>query len=120
MRKLLFLLLLASTSIVAVDAGDKVVKGYLLDVACYDRLKPKGHLAVASGLHSRTCLQTAFCARSGYGLLSEDQHFIKFDSDSNERVGKFISSFSKETDIRVTVTGKQTGDTMAMSKIELQ
>ena len=113
------LLILVSLSGLA-EAPSVVVKGYLLDGACYDRLKPKANLTIAAGLHSRDCLRAPFCERSGYGVLTDDKRFIKFDQASNERVKKFIATFNKETDIKVTVTGTVDGDKMTLSKIELQ
>jgi hypothetical protein len=114
-----FLLLFVAASISAL-AADTAVQGYLLDSACYDRLKPKGNLGMAAALHARDCLRGPMCMRSGYGVLADGKRFIRFDRDGNDKVKKFIAGFSKETDLKITVTGKVDGDMMTVSKIELQ
>ena len=120
MRQLLAVFLLfAGLSALGADTATSL-KGYLLDVACHDRLKPKGHLNLSAALHSRSCLEAPFCTRSGFGVLTDDQHFIKFDDDGNAKVKKFIAGFNRETDIKIIVTGTVAGDKMTVSKIELQ
>ncbi|HLJ26263.1 MAG TPA: hypothetical protein VKY85_06100 [Candidatus Angelobacter sp.] len=120
MRPLLPLfLLIASLSAFAADTTT-AIKGVLLDTFCYDRLKPKGHLEISSAMHSRDCLRAPLCSRGGFGVLTEDKRYIKFDQDGNEKVRKFIATFSRETDIRITVTGAVDGDKMTITKIELQ
>jgi hypothetical protein len=121
-RSILFFLVMASMSAFATGPDDTAttVQGYLLDVMCYNRLKPKDNLERAAALHARGCLQGPYCARSGYGVLTVDKRFIRFDQDGNEKVKKFIAGFTKETDIRVMVTGTVNGENMTITKIELQ
>ena len=97
-------------------AADTAVKGHLIDVACSASKARKGS---ASG-HGRNCLRMSTCAGSGYGVLTEDRQFIKFDKDSNEKAVKFLSEITKDSDIKVTVHGSVNGDTITVSKIELQ
>jgi hypothetical protein len=111
-----FLLLFAAASINAL-AADTAVKGYLVDVACYARIKQK-HGSPAN--HSKSCLTAPNCADSGFGVLTDDKQFIKFDQDGNEKARKFVTGMDKETGIRVTVTGSVNSDTMTVSRIELQ
>jgi hypothetical protein len=119
-QTILIFLLMMNLSAIAADANTTVVKGYLLDVACYERLKAKGHLELGTAMHSRACLQIRYCANNGYGVLTDKNSFLRFDAESNEQVKKFIAGFTKETDIKVTVIGKVEGDKMTVSKIELQ
>ena len=115
MRRFVLLLFMAAS--INALAADTAVKGYLVDVACLARMKQKHALAAS---HSKACLQVPNCADSGYGVVTEDKQFIKFDQDGNEKVRKFVTGIDKKNDIRVTVTGTVDSDTMTVSKIELQ
>ena len=60
------------------------------------------------------------CAKTGYGVLTDDKKVIRFDAAGNGQAKKFIAALKKDKDIRVTVTGARNGDSMTVSKIELQ
>ena len=98
-------------------AGDVSVKGYLIDGACVAR---KAHKAHALAAHSRGCLQMPACSASGYGVLSDDGQFIRFDEHGNQMARKLIKDTAKETGIKITVSGTVDGGKIAVSKIELQ
>ncbi len=112
---------LAITSMVVLNtvsfADELVLKGYLVDVACSARSRRKADPPI---VHSRMCMQMPSCSESGYGLLTEDKQFIRFDEESNQKVKKLLSETSKENDFRITVTGSREGETIKISKIELQ
>lgn len=115
MRKLM-LVLFAAVAISAF-AAETTVKGYLVDLSC---AAEEGQKPGFGAKHSKDCLQMDDCAKSGYGVLTDDKKVIKFDKASNEQAKKFISDMKKAKDIRVNVTGTVTGNTMAVNKIELQ
>ena len=59
------------------------VKGALLDVACStDTLKDGYRGALA---HERECALMTPCVKSGYGVVTEDGKFIKFDQAGNDK-----------------------------------
>jgi hypothetical protein len=99
-------------------AADTAVKGHLIDVACSAAKARRGPASAAS--HGRNCLRMSTCAGSGYGVLTEDRQFIKFDKDGNEKAVKFLTEITKENDIKVTVHGSVNGSSMTVSSIELQ
>ena len=115
MRKLT-LVLLAAVALSAFAAETKV-QGYLVDLAC---AAEDGQRPDFGAKHSRGCLQMPDCVKSGYGLLTDDKKVIKFDAASNEKAKQFIADLQKKKDIKVNVTGTVSGDTIAVSKIELQ
>jgi hypothetical protein len=114
-KNLVLVLFLASA--ISASAADSVVKGYLLDSSCAANLQKNERSGAG---HTKGCLQLPNCEKSGYGVLTEDRKFIRFDKEGNERAKKFIAALSKNTDIKVTVSGEVNGDTMTVSKIELQ
>jgi len=98
-------------------AADTTVKGHLVALAC---AAEDGQQPGFGAKHSKDCLQMPDCVNSGYGVLTDDKKVFKFDKAGNDQAKKFIAELKKEKDIKVNVTGSVTGDSMKVSKIELQ
>jgi hypothetical protein len=60
------------------------------------------------------------CAKSGYGVLTDDNKIIMFDAAGNQQAKTFIAGLKKDKDLKVSVTGALNGQSMTVSKIELQ
>ena len=114
--KKLTLVLLAAMALSAFAAETKV-QGYLVDLAC---AAEDGQKAGFGAKHSKDCLLMPECAKSGYGVLTDDKKVIKFDAASNKKAKEFIADLKKAKDIKVNVTGTVNGENIAVSKIELQ
>ena len=114
--KKLVLILFAAVSLSAF-AADTTVKGYLVDLACASEEGGKPGFGAS---HKKSCLQMDDCEKSGYGVLTSDNKVVKFDKAGNEQAKKFIADLKKVKDIRVNVQGNVNGDSMSVSKIELQ
>ena len=100
--------------------GKQTLNGTLVDVSCAmeNAQKPKADFATK---HSKQCLQMPECVETGYGLLTPDNKFTKFDADSNKQVEKFIADTDKNNDWKVTVTGSMNKDnTIKVESIKLQ
>jgi hypothetical protein len=108
-----FLSILGATSL----AADDVVKGYLMDVACSARRAQKPEPPTR---HSRMCLQLPNCSNNGYGILTEDKRFIRFDDEGNQKAKDLLAHTNRESDFKITVTGSMDGDRLKVSRIELQ
>jgi hypothetical protein len=115
MKKLV--LVLFAMMAVGAFAADTAVKGYLVDIACANE---EGSQPGFGANHSKGCLQMPDCEKSGYAVLTPDKKVIRFDTAGNAEAKKFIAALTKKKDIQVTVTGNVTGDSMTVSKIELQ
>ena len=115
MKKLTLVLLTAVA--LSAFAADTKVQGYLVDIACASEEGQRANFGVK---HSKDCLQMPDCAKSGYGVLTDDKKVIKFDAASNEKAKQFIADLKKAKDIKVNVTGTVNGEQMTVSKIELQ
>lgn len=116
MRKSILILFAAFA--LSAFAADTTVKGYLVDIAC--ATSPDGQAADFGTKHSKSCLQMDDCAKSGYGVLTPDKKVIRFDAAGNQQAKKFLADLKKEKDIKVNVTGAVNGQSMTVSKIELQ
>jgi hypothetical protein len=115
MRRIALVLLTAAA--LSAFAAETKVQGYLVDLACASE---EGQKPGFGAKHSKECLQMPDCAKSGYGLLTDDKKIIKFDAASNEKAKQFIAELKKNKDIKVNVTGTVDGERIAVSKIELQ
>ena len=115
MKKLALVLLTAVA--LGAFAADTKVQGYLVDIACASEEGQRANFGVK---HSKDCLQMPDCAKSGYGVLTDDKKVIKFDASSNEKAKQFIADLKKAKDLKVNVTGTVNGEHMTVSKIELQ
>jgi hypothetical protein len=98
-------------------AADAAVKGYLVDVACIAR---KSRRPESLTTHSKSCMKMPSCNSSGFGILTEEKQFIKFDEDGNEKARKFLSETNVDHDFKVIVSGNMDGDKLKVIKIESQ
>src|SRR6476660_462430 len=68
--------------------------------------------------HTRECAVS--CSKSGYGLVTADGKFLKFDEAGNARTFSALKKASKEKDLKAKVSGTLDGDVLKVSAIELQ
>lgn len=98
-------------------AQGQPMKGTLMDIAC------SSHHATEAGYtesHDKKCLLMESCVKSGYSLVTADKKVIKFDAKGNELALALIKKENHDKDWKVSVDGTVTGDTMAVSAINLQ
>ena len=110
MRRLFALsALLAATSLVAA-AGEW--QGYIIDSTCVVRLRDK----VAG--HRTKC--AIACFKSGYGLLTSEGNFVKFDETGNAKALEALRGTSKDQDLTAKVTGTLQGEVIKVDSITIQ
>lgn len=102
------------------------VTGILLDAHCAPRMEERimsdGLLVggmISAEAHTRECDLKPACQRSGYGVLTEDEKFLKFDSEGSRKAIEAIKASSKLDDIKVEVTGVVQGDTIKVETLKL-
>jgi hypothetical protein len=99
--------------------GQLKIQGVLIDEKC----SPNAQTRVVSGLnthleggivwaytHTRKCALMPECQRSGYGLATHDNRFLKFDAAGNRKATELLRTSNKEDDLEVEVTGEVQGD----------
>jgi hypothetical protein len=59
------------------------------------------------------------CAKSGYGLMTADGKFLKFDEDGNAKALAALKATSKEKELKATVVGTADGDTLKVESVSL-
>lgn len=67
--------------------------------------------------HTRTCAIT--CQKSGFGIITRDKQFLKFDSKGNEEILTELKASAKKDHLRVNVTGDVEGDTLKVASVKL-
>ncbi len=100
--------LLASPALAATQTFKNVS---VLDVSCSTKE------AANADAHTRECALT--CQKSGFGIVTSDQKFLKFDATGNAKVLEELKSSSKADHLRVNVTGDVEGDTLKVKSVKL-
>lgn len=67
--------------------------------------------------HTRACALK--CEASGFGIITQDKHFLKFDQAGNAEIVKALKSSDKKDHLRVDVTGDVEGGTLKVTSIKL-
>ena len=68
--------------------------------------------------HSRDCAIS--CSRSGYGIVTADGKFIKFDEQGNAKALAALKASSKQNDLKAKVSGTMKDDVIQVESIDLQ
>jgi hypothetical protein len=102
MKQLLALVLL-SAPLLAADS----FSGTVVDVMCRGK-------DLAS--HTRECAVT--CSKSGYGLVTADGKFLKFDEAGNAKALSGLKKLAQEKDLKAKVSGTLNGDVLKVQTIE--
>ncbi len=100
--------LLAAPAFVLAATYDNVP---VVDVNCSKKV------AADPDSHTRDCALK--CAASGFGIVTKDQHFLKFDAAGNAQIVDQLKASGKTDHLRVNVTGDVQGDTLKVSSVKL-
>ncbi len=68
--------------------------------------------------HTRECALS--CAKSGFGLVTAEGKFVKFDEAGNARTLAMLKKQTKDKDLKAKVTGTLAGEVLRVETIELQ
>jgi hypothetical protein len=112
MKKLMLLFVLfgvgAFPSLAAVATYDNVP---VIDVKCSHK--------VASNPDSHTRACALGCAASGFGIMTKDGTFLKFDAAGNDKILQALKASSKKDHLRVDVTGDANNGSLKVISIKL-
>ena len=67
--------------------------------------------------HTRACALK--CAASGFGIVTQDKHFLKFDAEGNAKIVEALKASDKKDHLRVDVSGDVQGDMLKVASIKL-
>jgi hypothetical protein len=94
------------------------VQGVLMDRACSAKFVAANDQKGAAG-HTRACALMPNCAGSGYGVFTADGKFITFDADGNKKAEEALKASTAKDNLKVQVSGDQTGSTMKVASIKI-
>ena len=112
MKVLASVLALGLMAVPAFAATETFNNVSIVDVCCSKKA------AANADAHTRECALA--CARSGYGILTEDKKFLKFDANGNKEVLAQLKASNKSDHLRVNVTGDVEGDMLKVESVKLQ
>jgi hypothetical protein len=124
--KMLLPLLIVVSSFARVADGEEI-KGVLMDRMCSGKadLRISGSTGTLAGgrivaeAHTRECLLMPECQKSGYGVYTSDNKFLKFDEAGNRKAVAAVKASSKLDDFELEVTGEVKGDTVKVVSLKV-
>ena len=112
MRKAVsFLVLLGLAAMPAWAAVETYKDVSVVDVNCSKKV------AADPDSHTRACALK--CAASGFGIVTKDKQFLKFDAEGNAKIADALKASDKKDHLRVDVSGDVQGDTLKVTSIKL-
>jgi len=111
MKKLMLVLALGVGLAVPLAAAETWKNVSLIDTNCVNKVKDD------PDQHTTKCAIT--CARSGYGILTSDGSYLKFDKAGNEKALAALKATKKADHLRATVTGEREGDNIKVQSLSL-
>jgi hypothetical protein len=111
----------------AMVAQAEEIKGILMDQMCSGKadLRISGATGTLVGgrivaeAHTRECALMPECQKSGYGVYTQDNKFLKFDEGGNRKALAAIKASSKLDDFEVEVTGEVKGDSIKVVSLKI-
>jgi hypothetical protein len=119
LKKFIFsLTAIMALSLVAMAYDGDFKEGVIVDKACATGkvAKQGGDLQTAAANESRGCILMESCRKSGLGLYSDGKYY-EFDAKGNELAKAALEKSKKDKGAKFKVTGKVTGDKMAVESI---
>ena len=77
-----------------------------------------GHGDKDVAAHTKKC--ALGCAKSGFGIVTSDGKFVKFDEAGNAKALAALKATDKEKDIKAKVEGTVDGDTVQVTSVEIE
>jgi len=111
MRKIAFVVMLGLLALPEVLAAETFKDVSVVDSNCAKKV------ADAPDAHPRECALK--CEASGYGILTSDKKFLKFDAAGNKEIAAALKASTKKDHLRVDVSGDVQGDTLKVASVKL-
>lgn len=83
----------------------------IVDVNCSTKVKDN------PDVHTQKCALQ--CSKSGYGIVTADGSFLKFDAQGNEEAVAALKASHANDHLRATVTGDREGNTIKVKSLKL-
>jgi hypothetical protein len=120
LKKFIFsLTAIMALSLVAMAYDGDALEGVIVDKNCATGKVPKqgGDLQTAAANETKGCILMPSCVNSGLGVYSGGKYY-QFDAKGNELGKAALEKSKKDKGAKFKVTGKVTGNTIAVTGIE--
>lgn len=106
-----FLFLVATLALSAAALAETWKDVPMVDTMCSAKVKanPEKHTA-------KCALK---CADSGFGIVTSDGAYLKFDETGNTKAVAALKATKKTDNLRVTVSGELSGDTIKVASLSM-
>jgi hypothetical protein len=105
--------ILALSAALSAAAAEETWMGVaVVDSLCYEDVKD------APDEHTTSCALQ--CVKGGYGLITPEGEFLRFDAAGNEQTQAVLEATEKEKRLRATVVGTRAGETVTVRSIRLE
>ena len=94
------------------------IEGVLMDKMCSMTAAKQGQKFAMS--HDTKCALSPDCQKSGYGVFTSDNKFLSLDAAGNTKAAAALKATKKTDNLKVTVEGEVTGDTIKVASLKLQ
>lgn len=112
MRKFTLALLTGALLIPGIAGAETFTNVPVVDTNCSKRV------ADAPDSHTRDCALK--CASSGFGIITSDNRYLRFDKAGNQQILSQLKSSDKKDHLRVNVSGDVQGDMLKVQSVTLQ
>jgi hypothetical protein len=119
LKKFIFsLTAIMALSLVAMAYDGDALEGIIVDKNCATGKVPKqgGDLQTAAANETKGCILMASCVNSGLGVYSGGKYY-QFDAKGNELGKAALEKSKKDKGAKFKVTGKVSGDKIAVESI---
>ena len=118
LKKFIFSLAAVIALSFVVKAQDKPLVGYIVDKACATgKVAKQSDPQAAAANETRGCIPMDGCLKSGLGVYSDGKYY-QFDEKGVALAKAALEKSKKDKGAKFKVTGKVTGDRVAVSGVE--
>jgi len=110
MKRILLTALLGLTAL-PLAAGETWKGVSVIDTLCVSKVKAD------PDKHTKECALR--CQKGGYGLLTADGTYLKFDEEGNQKTIAALKASTKTDHLRATVVGERSGETVKVTTISV-
>ncbi|MBW7887643.1 MAG: hypothetical protein H3C35_04665 [Bacteroidetes bacterium] len=120
MKQLFIIIFAISMFVSAIIAGDKSsYKGYLVDHQCGVTMSKHPEKAYKMGKkHTRACGLDETCSLHGYGIITGEGKYIKFDDKGDKKAHAFLEKTKKKNNILVEIRGELNDNILTVKEIK--
>lgn len=111
MRRIGYLLVLGMFALPTFAATESYKDVPVVDTNC------SAKAAADPDSHTRACALK--CEASGFGIITSDKKYVKFDAEGNKEIKEALKASSKKDHLRVDVSGDLQGDTLKVTSLKL-